>query len=907
MECVSLQHDPHLIAITETWLNEDITNDEVFPSSYSVIRKDRATRGGGVALLIKGSIKYEQLPLLDDHESVWCKIFLDEIAVIIGVIYRPPGSPVEFIQKIDDHLTALTSTKSRIIMVGDFNLAGIDWEARIPGPLEKPHAECILETMATHSLIQVVDSPTRIQGQCQSLLDLVFLSEETFHYTVEIEEGISDHKIVVATVQIANKGVVKNPIVKVYNFKRADDTSILDLLETALDKMPRGNNVHELWEYFTLTVSECLSRFVPKRKKCLQKTNPWVNRHIIHLKRRLRRARQKRPRNPVAIATLSTDVRKELKTAKKHFVSTTLADYLKNSPQKFWRYLVGSKPATTSVLLNGNICSDPVSVAEAFNNFFNSTYTSPTDMASISQEHGSHCEDDIVISKEGIIELLLKLDVKKSSGPDKIPNEFLKRYCEWVALFLVKIFASSLETGVVPSDWLLARVVPVPKVGDKLMVENYRPISITCTVCKLLEHIIGKHLVAYFENNNLFYNKQHGFRRRLSTVTQLFETVHHFAAAMNSKEQIDVISLDLSKAFDRVCHAKLLNKLHGYGVNLQIIRWIQAYLTNRQHFVEIAGEHSSFLPIPSGVPQGSVLGPILFLLYINDIASGVHPNIEVRLFADDCLLFTRVKTVSDQTCLNDALNIIHNWCAKWDMEINPKKSACMTVSNKKTPLMFDYTVNTNQIKRSTQIKYLGMTITDTLNWNAHIDNICGSAQRKLGLLRRKLRGAPPEVKLQAYKTIVRPTLEYASMIWDPHHQYQIDKLERVQRLAARFIFSVYERRQSITTLLTEVKLPQLAIRRKITRLKFLYQLYNNKLNLNPSLYLRPPGRVSSRTNHPHVIMPYTPRIDTFKNTFLVRTIVDWNCLAADFFENVDTVESFVGKLELSLYDVVPTL
>lgn len=129
---------------------------------------------------------------------------------------------------------------------------------------------------------------------------------------------------------------------------------------------------------------------------------------------------------------------------------------------------------------------------------------------------------------------------------------------------------------------------------------------------------------------------------------------------MNSKEQVDVISLDLSKAFDRVSHTKLLNKLCGYGVNLQIIRWIQACLTNRQHFLEVAGERSSFLPISSGVPQGSVLGPILFLLYINDIASGVHPNIEVRLFADDCLLFTRVKTPSDQTCLNDSLNIIYN-------------------------------------------------------------------------------------------------------------------------------------------------------------------------------------------------------------------------------------------------------
>lgn len=234
------------------------------------------------------------------------------------------------------------------------------------------------------------------------------------------------------------------------------------------------------------------------------------------------------------------------------------------------------------------------------------------------------------------------------------------------------------------------------------------------------------------------------------------------------------------------------------------------------------------------------------------------------------------------------------------MKNNFDKSAYMTVSGKKTPLPFTYTINNIPLQHASKLKYLGVTITNNLNWNEHIDNICGSAQRKLGLLRRKLKDATPEVKLKAYQSIIRPTLEYAGIVWDPHQVGLINKLERTQRLAARFIFGAYRRTQSVSALLSRAGLPELSARRKIARLKFLYQLYNNKFNLDSRLYLYPPGRVSPRTGHSHAVMPYVPRVDVFKFSFLVKTIVEWNNLDADVFIDTPTTESFERKLSLCI-------
>lgn len=484
---------------------------------------------------------------------------------------------MDFFEKIDAYLSAITNMRSRIVLMGDFNLPGVDWNSRIPGSLNRLHADVMLKIMVNHSLVQVVNCPTRIHDNCQSILDLIFLSDKTFTHDVTVEDGISDHKSVVVVLSATNEKLTKARTAYVYDFQRADDTSILDALEVGFDMLPQEKDVNKLWEHFKSLASHCLSRFVPRKVKRIERANPWVTRNIIHLKRRLRRARKKVPKIAATISALGTQIRRELKNARTRFFSSTLTDYMADNPKRCWRYLSSSKPMIHGVLVNETVCSEPVRMAEAFNNYFVTVFSSKKEYlveeAGVNEERTS----DVIISKDGIVALLLNLDVRKSSGPDKIPNAFLKRYCEWVSNFLVEIFTASLEMGALPDNWLVARVVPIFKAGDKLKLSNYRPISITCTVCKLLEHVINKYLVQYAEDN-LFYAKQHGFRRRLSTVTQLFETIQYFADTINQKEQVDVIALDFSKAFDKVCHVKLIQKQKTYGINPMVVKWIEAYL-----------------------------------------------------------------------------------------------------------------------------------------------------------------------------------------------------------------------------------------------------------------------------------------------------------------------------------------
>lgn len=352
---------------------------------------------------------------------------------------------------------------------------------------------------------------------------------------------------------------------------------------------------------------------------------------------------------------------------------------------------------------------------------------------------------------------------------------------------------------------------------------------------------------------------------------------------IDNSGQTDVIFLDLSKAFDKISHSGLIFKLNKLGFPCTLVKWIISYLELRKQFVDLNGSYSDTLPVISGVPQGSVLGPLLFLIYINDITTCVNQDVNIRLFADDCLLFKTINNVNDQVSLNESLDAIFTWCNLWGMTLNPEKTVFMRITNKKSPLKYQYTINNAPVSLTDSFKYLGVTITGNLTWSSHIDNICASARRKLGLLKHKLKYSPPNVKMLAYNTLIRSRLEYASVVWDPHTKKDINKLEHVQRQAVRFIYNRYQRLDSPSTLMQNNSIATLESRRKSNRLKFLADLWNRKLRLDPSTFLTPLSTRPTRHYHPFKFTPLFARTNTYKYSFFPRTISDWNSLPAATF------------------------
>lgn len=307
--------------------------------------------------------------------------------------------------------------------------------------------------------------------------------------------------------------------------------------------------------------------------------------------------------------------------------------------------------------------------------------------------------------------------------------------------------------------------------------------------CKLLENIIHKHRIKFLDEHNVLTNAQHGFRRGYSTTTQLVETVHDFSQAINEGKQIDVIFMDFRKAFDKVSHTKLLHKLGCIIRNEKILTWIKAYLSNRNQFVVLNEACSGKVTVDSGVPQGSVLGPLLFLLFINDIVTDL--SVPVKLYADDCVLYEKISSVEDQARLNENFAKVISWCDKWQMSINFEKTVFMRITHKKRPLLFSYTANNVLLSEVQEYKYLGVWISNDLSWTKHIDVVTAKCLRKLFFLRHSLKSATPDLRLLAYNSIIRPIMEYAVVIWDPFTRNNIEKLERIQKKAVRFIYLIW--------------------------------------------------------------------------------------------------------------------
>jgi hypothetical protein len=578
-------------------------------------------------------------------------------------------------------------------------------------------------------------------------------------------------------------------------------------------------------------------------------------------------------------------------------------------------YVKSKRQENTGVSLlkhQGNLVSDAVGKANMLIRQFQSVFTQPTEDNLPDVWIGNIPRiDALQITTKGVANLLKNINAGKAHGPDGIPSVVLKEAAPELAPGLTVIFKESIRTGRLPSTWRKANVTPVFKKGDRHQPENYRPVSLTSVTCKLLEHIICKHMLTHLEKWKILTPLNHGFRRGYSCETQLLAATDDLMSSFDRGEQVDVLALDFSKAFDTVPHNKLLHKVKEYGITGNILDWLEDFLCNREMTVVVDGETSTSIHVESGVPQGTVLGPILFLCHINDLPTSVKS--QVRLFADDCLLYRTIRHFNDHIALQEDLKSLEKWAQTWGMNFNTKKCFVMSVKKKSS---FYYSLDNNILQGVNNLTYLGVLLSDDMKWGPHINNIVSKAASKLGFLRRNLKSTPRDTKKLAYLSIIRSTMEYSAAIWDPSTQKDIDNIERIQRKSARFIHGDYVTRERgcVTEMLRRSDLAPLEERRKNIRLALLFKIANGWVAaIDSSQYLTPArqGRrikpreftgcvaknivAKSVKNNSRCFITIHGRTDQYKNSFFPRTIVEWNELE-DTLVCSDSVESFKGAL-----------
>ena len=612
-------------------------------------------------------------PSQHNSESIWASISLkDHSKIVVGSFYRPPDKGIEPILNLETELSEITekfrnNSKYTVILGGDFNAANIDWDTGIVPDLtdNRLMKEKLVSVLAEAGLTQTQRDPTR----GQNLLDLFCCNKPSLVKTCISILGISDHSIVLADCNLKTP-ITKKPQRRVYRWSKADWLKIKGLTTTFAESflaLANSKSVNDNYVIFKKFMEGLLKTDIPSKLSGSRQNLPWINTELKRQIRRKGRRFSKAKKSGLKedwdnFIAIEKDVKRNLKKAESNFLETILRTGLESGDTKpLWKYVRSQKQESfgiTALKSNGSLYTDSLSKSEILNQQFKSVFTPPS-LTEAPKLPGTPFPPikDLHITEHGVFKLIEGINTRKSSGPDGIPGKLLQSLAKELASVLRFIFEQSLLTGDLPTDWTRANVAPVFKKGSKLQAVNYRPVSLTCITCKLFEHIICRHVLGHLEQHKILTELQHGFRSGRSCETQLITTFQDIAESYDKKgSQIDIAVLDFSKAFDTVPHDGLLSKLKHYGIDKNIWQWISNFLKNRKQCVVVDGISSSPVDVDSGVPQGTVLGPILFLLHINDLPSIVSSK--VRLFADDCLIYKQIKNNNDQIELQRDLNLL---------------------------------------------------------------------------------------------------------------------------------------------------------------------------------------------------------------------------------------------------------
>jgi len=643
------------------------------------------------------------------------------------------------------------------------------------------------------------------------------------------------------------------------------------------------------WEFLKTKIHLSMEKNIPKTKTKPNKVlKPlWMSNktaRIIKKKHAMykRYLKTKEGLDYKKYITIRNLCNKLIKKAKREY-EKKVAKNCKTNSKSFWRY-VNNKIKTSSgvsplIMLDGEMAVSDSDKANTLNDFFASVFTKENMEGMPSVEEASRSSGislaNIQVTAAAVQEKLQKIDSNKAHGPDCIPSRVLKELSEELAVPFSILFNKSIHDGIIPSDWKEANVTGIFKKGTRSDPGNYRPVSLTCIACKILESIVRDVLVTYMNDNNLYSDCQHGFRQHRSCMTQLLEVMEDFTNMIDDKSPIDVIYLDFRKAFDTVPHERLLLKLRSYGITGNVLDWIRTFLSGRSQRVKVGQEYSERKNVMSGIPQGSILGPVLFTVFINDLPEVVSSA--TKVFADDTKVYN---SPDNSNILQEDLNKLKAWSDLWQLYFNTDKCKVLHIG-KNNPLKDYYMkLGDNQVRLGDceSEKDLGVTFDMNLNFDVHIQNAINKANMMLGIIRRTFVYMDEESFLLLFKSLVRPHLEYGNIIWCPFLKRQSAAIERVQRRATKLLPNLKE--LSYPERLTALRLPSLKARRVRGDLIQTFKIFNqiDNVDINNFFVINPNDK--TRNSVDKIFIQHS-RTNTRKFCFSNRVAPLWNKLPKD--------------------------